>query len=163
MFEKCIKCHRIGESCVPNLMLLPFANLLQWCDKRQAHLGWSNKTLADKSTVPLGTISRIKAGEEDCRYSTIRSILITLIGGTKDEFSCTEMVERELQQKEQLEQQTAKLTETVAENKALKEQLDKIDDLHRKDMRTMREEYHKQIDFLTEEIKFLRSIHTKQE
>ena len=53
----------MGESCVPNLMLLPFSDLMQWCTKRQKHLGWTNQTLADKSKVPVGTINRIKAGE----------------------------------------------------------------------------------------------------
>lgn len=112
MFEKCIKCNRIGESCVPNLMLLPFSDLMQWCNKRQRHLGWTNQKLADESKVPVGTINRIKAGEyPDCKYSTIKNILIALIGGTTDEFSCTDQVEKELRQLEQLEQQTAKLAE----------------------------------------------------
>ena len=112
MFEKCIKCTMIGESCVPNLMLLSFSDLMQWCGKRQKHLGWSNQTLAEKSKVPVGTINRIKAGEYlDCKYSTIKNILIALIGGTTDEFHCTEQVEKELRQIEQLEQQTAKLVE----------------------------------------------------
>ena len=52
MFDKCIKCNRMGESCVPNLMLLPFSDLMQWCNKRQKHLGWTNKALAEKSNVP---------------------------------------------------------------------------------------------------------------
>ena len=86
----------MGESCVPNLMLLPFSDLMQWCNKRQKHLDWTNKALAEKSKVPEGTINRIKAGEDDCKYSTIRSILIALIGGTTDEFACTELVEKEL-------------------------------------------------------------------
>lgn len=105
MFEKCIKCERLGESCVPNLMLLPFSDLLQWWNKRQKYLEWTNQTLSDKSKVPVGTINRIKAGDYlDCKYSTIKNILIALIGGTTDEFSCTEQVERELKQLEQMQQ-----------------------------------------------------------
>lgn len=112
MFEKCINCVRIGESCVPNLMLLSFQDLMQWCTKRQKHLSWTNQILADKSKVPVGTINRIKAGEYlDCKYSTIKNILIALIGGTTDEFHCTEQVEKELRQLEQFEQQAAKLKE----------------------------------------------------
>lgn len=153
MFEKCIKCNRLGESCVPNLMLLPFSNLIQWWNKRQAHLGWSNQTLADKSGVPVGTIARIKGGELDCRYSTIKSVLITLIGGTTDEWHCTEQVERELAQKELLEQQAAKLCIIEQENIALREQLSKIDELHRADVRAIRDEYREQITFLKEELK----------
>ena len=129
MFDKCIKCNRIGESCVPNIMLLSFPDLIQWCIKRQKHLEWTNQALADKSKVPVGTINRIKAGEYlDCKYSTIKNILIALIGGTTDEFSCTEQVEKELQQVEILERQAAKLTATEEENEKLKSTISKLTD-----------------------------------
>lgn len=154
MFEKCIKCTRIGESCVPNLMLLPFGELIQWCDKRQKYLGWSSQILADKSNTPVGTINRIKAGEyQDCKYSTIRNILITLIGGTTDEFPCTDLVEKELRQMEQLEQQAAKLSAVEAENEILKDRLSKIEEQHRNDIRVIKEEYREQVCFLREELK----------
>lgn len=164
MFDKCIKCDRLGESCVPNLMLLPFSELIQWCIKRQKHLGWTNQILADKSKIPVGTINRIKAGDYlDCKYSTIKNILITLIGGTTDEFPCTEQVEKNLKQLEQLEQQTAKLAAIEKENKALKLRLNKIDEQHRKDIRAVKEEYQEQLNFLKEELKAWRSWHQKNE
>ena len=140
MFEKCIKCDRLGESCVPNLMLLPFSDLIQWCNKRQKYLEWTNQTLADKSKVPIGTINRIKAGDYlDCKYSTIKNLLIALIGGTTDEFPCTEQVEKEL------------------------EQLSKIDEQHRKDIRAIREEYQEQIAFLKEQLKAWQALYHKEE
>lgn len=154
MYEKCITCNRIGESCVPNLMRLPFTDLMQWCNKRQRHLGWTNQTLADVSKVPVSTITRIKAGDYmDCKYSTIRSILITLIGGTTDEFPCNKLVERELQQVEELERQAAKLASIEKENEALKNRLDHIDELHRQDIRVIKSEYQEQIAFLKEQLK----------
>lgn len=154
MFEKCITCNRMGESCVPNLMLLPFAELIKWIDKRQRHIGWTSQDLADKSNVPVGTIKRIKAGEYmDCKYSTIKSILIALIGGTTDEFACTEQVEKELRNMEQLERQAAKLSLVESENERLKSILSQIDDQHRKDIRIIREEYQEQIVFLKEQLK----------
>lgn len=159
MFEKCIKCTRMGESCVPNLMLMPFNDLMQWCAKRQKYLAWSNQILADKSKVPVGTINRIKAGEEDCKYSTIRNILIALIGGTTDEFACTEQVENELRQIEQLEKQAEKLLATEKENKTLKTRLSKIDEQHRKDIRAIREEYQEQICFLKDQLKAWQTHH----
>lgn len=166
MFEKCITCNRMGESCVPNLMLLQFPNLKEWWSKRQKHLGWSNQTLADKSKVPVGTISRIKAGEEDCKYSTIRNILIALIGGTQDEFACTEQVEKELRNMEQLEQQAAKLSVAEAENERLRERLRQvdehlrqIDEQHRKDIRAVKEEYQEQILFLKDQLKAWQTHH----
>ena len=161
MFEKCIKCNRMGESCVPNLMLLPFSDLMQWCAKRQKFLEWTHQTLAEKSNVPLGTINRIKAGEYlDCKYSTIKHILIALIGGTTDEFACTEQVEKELQQMERLEQQAAKLSVAEAEVERLKGILSQIDEQHRKDIRIIREEYQEQITFLKEQLKAWQTHHS---
>lgn len=164
MFEKCVKCTRIGESCVPNLWLLPFPDLLQWCIKRQKFLGWSNQMWADKSNVPVGTINRIKAGEyADCKYSTIKSLAIAVIGGTTDEFACTELVEKELQQIEQLTKQTEKLAAIEKENIELKTKLDSIDEQHRKDIRAVKEEYQEQITFLKDELKAWRAWHQKQD
>lgn len=158
MFDKCIPCTKMGESCVPNLMLLPFPDLVQWCIKRQKHLGWTNQVLADKSKVPVGTINRIKAGDyADCRYSTIRNLLITLIGGTTDEFSCTEQVEKELKQMEALEQQAAKLSATEKENEALKARLDNIHERHWEDILAVKAEYQEEIAFLMDELKSRRT------
>lgn len=153
MFEKCVTCTRIGESCVPNLWLLPFPDLIHWCVKRQKHLGWTNQTWADKSTVPIGTINRIKAGDTDCKYSTIRNLSLALIGGTTDEFPCTEIVAKELQQMELLERQAATLATVEKENVFLKKKLDSIDELHRQDIRVIKEEYREQVEFLKEQLK----------
>jgi vacuolar-type H+-ATPase subunit I/STV1 len=118
--------------------------------------------LADKSKVPVGTINRIKAGDYlDCKYSTIRNIVITLVGGTTDEFPCNEQVEKELKQLEQFEQQTEKLAALEKENKALKNRLNKIDEQHRKDIRAIKEEYQEQIAFLKEQLKAWQAHHPK--
>lgn len=148
MFDKCIPCNKKGVSCVPNLWLLPFPDLIQWCIKLQKYLGWSNQKWADESKVPVGTINRLKAGEyADCKYSTIRSLAISLIGGTTDEFSCTEQVEKELQQMARLEQHAAKLSSVEKENEELKCRL---------------EEYRELNAFLKDELKAWRSLHQKE-
>jgi hypothetical protein len=152
-------------------MLLSFPDLIQWCIKRQKFLGWTNQVLADKSKVPVGTINRIKAGDYmDCKYSTIKQLLVTLIGGTTDEFSCTEQVEKELHNLEQLEQQAAKLSVVEAENAMLKEKLRNIDELHRQDIRIIKQEFQEQkqeyketIAFLREEIKDRRNTKPNKE
>ena len=172
MFDKCIKCNRMGESCVPNLWLLPFPDLIQWCIARQKYLGWTNQYWSEQSKkVPVGTINRIKAGDyADCKYSTIQYLALALIGGTTNEFACTEQVEKELRQLEQLEQITAKLAATEAENERLKAGFRDIDEQHRRDIRAVKEEYqkqiqeyHEQIAFLMDELKAWRSWHQKQE
>ena len=168
MFDKCIPCQRIGESCVPNLWLLPFPELVKWCIKRQKHLGWSNQLLADKSRTPVGTINRICGGDyTDCKFSTIKSVLITLIGGTTDEFACTAQVENELAHMEQLEQQAAKLSvveseneRLKAENERLKSRFREIDEIHRNDIRVIKEEYREQVVFLREQLKAWQTRHT---
>ena len=144
MYEKCI-------------MRLPFPDLMQWCNKQQKHLGWTNQTLADKSKVPIGTINRIKAGDYlDCKHSTIHNIVIALIGGNNYEFPCNELVEKELQQMEELEKQAAKMHAMEKENELLKARLDSIDEQHRKDIRIIREEYQEQKQELKEQIAFLK-------
>lgn len=164
MYEKCIKCSRMGESCVPNIMLLPFSDLIQWCSKRQKHLEWTNQILADKSKVPVGTINRIKGGEyADCKYSTIKALLIALIGGTTDEFHCTEQVARELEQMADLERQAAKLSAVEQENEAMKQRLATIDEQHRRDIRAVKDAYQEQITFLMDELKAWRTLHQKQQ
>ena len=97
--------------------------------------------LSDKSKVPVGTINRIKAGDYlDCKYSTIRNILIALIGGTTDEFSCTEQVEKELNQLKQMQQQTEKLAALEKEMSLLRENDQKsIENLHEQVARLRKE------------------------
>lgn len=154
MYEKCITCSRIGESCIPNLMRLPFPDLIQWCNKRQKHLDWTNQVLAYRCNVPIGTITRIKAGDYiDCKYSTIRNIVITLVGGTADEWPCNAQVEKELQQMEELEKQAAKMHAMEKENEALKARLEHIDELHRNDIRAIKAEYQEQIIFMRDQLK----------
>ena len=53
MFEKCIKCERLGRNCAPNLMILQFPELMQWCIKRQKYLEWTNQDLANYSSGPV--------------------------------------------------------------------------------------------------------------
>lgn len=147
---------------MPNIMLLPFSDLIQWCTKRQKYLEWTNQTLADKSKVPVGTINRIKAGDYlDCKYSTIKNILIALIGGTTDEFSCTEQVERELKQLADLEKQNETLSVLAKENEDLKARLATLDEQHRNDIRAIKSEYMTQITFLMDELKAWRTLHQK--
>ena len=128
MFEKCIPCKKIGHSCVPNLMLLSFPDLIQWCIKRQKFLGWTNQVLADKSKVPVGTINRIKAGEDDCKYSTMRSIIHALMGGYSVEFQCQKKLDQEFAHYETLEKQCAELIST---NESLVSQMKTAEEQHR--------------------------------
>ena len=130
MFDRCITCERIGQDCVPNLLALPWPDLLDFWKKRQAFLGWSNQLLSDKSNIPVGTINRIKAGEDDCRYSTMRSIIHALMGGHSAEFPCQKKLDQEFAHLENLEKQCKEL---AGENEVLLVQMKAIEEAHQSD------------------------------
>lgn len=149
MFEKCIDCDRIGQDCIPNLMQLAFPDLLKWIEKRQRYLGWTNQKLADESTIPLGTINRVKTGDyDDCRYHTVRKLLVVLFGGVAGEFPCKEKMEQNLERIGLLEQQAALAVKFEKENLELQERLLKLEAAHAQEIDLLREENKRKIDFL---------------
>lgn len=160
MFDRCITCERLGQDCVPNLMALDFPKLLEWWKKRQAFLGWSNQMLSDKSTIPLGTINRIKAGEEDCRHSTMRHILHALMGSYAVEFQCQKVLDQEFAAIEALKTQNTELT---CRNEELLAKLATIDELHRNDIRIIKAEYQEEIAFLKEQLRAWQREHARKE
>ena len=153
MFDRCIGCERLGQDCVPNLLALPWAALLAWWKKRQALLGWTNQVLYEKSGIPVGTINRIKNGEDDCKYSTMRSIIHALLGSYSVEFPCQKKLDAEFAHIEELEKRCLELT---LEKEALLTRLQTLAELHRSDMQTIRGEYIEQIDLLKENNAILR-------
>lgn len=153
MFDKCISCERLGQDCVPNLFELSWPDLLEWWKKRQKHLGWTNQVLSDKSKVPIGTINRIKAGEDDCKYSTMRMILHALTGGYDIEFPCQKKLDAEFAHIEMLEKQCIELAST---NEGLVERLQIISETHRNDILAITTDYKERIEFLKENNAFLR-------
>ena len=153
MFDRCIKCERIGQDCVPNLLALPWPDLIDWWKQRQAFLGWTNQVLSDKSTIPVGTINRIKAGEDDARYYTIRCIIHALIGGSAVEFPCQKKLEQEFAHIETLEKQCCELASV---NEGLVAQLKAMEEAHRNEVAALKAEYKEQINFLKDNNVFLR-------
>ena len=147
MYEKCITCEKLGVNCVPNLMRLPFHELQHWCLERKKYLGWTSQELADKSGVPLGTVNRFKSDDYiDCKYSTVHNIVIALIGGMHDEFTCNKVIAEELAQAEKFEKQAQKLSAVEKENEAL---------------RCLNAEYKAEVEFLRDEAKAWRTLAMK--
>lgn len=136
VFDRCITCDRIGQDCVPNLLALPWNDLLAFWKKRQAHLGWSNQVLSEKSTIPLGTINRIKSGEDDCRYSTMRCIIHALMGSYSVEFPCQKKLDQEFAHYETLE---TKCNELTAENECMLSKMKAIEEQHRNDQSSLKD------------------------
>jgi dGTP triphosphohydrolase len=153
MFERCIKCERIGRDCVPNLIALPWPELLDWWKLRQAHLGWTNQVLSEKSSVPHGTINRIKAGEDDARYSTMRSIIHALIGSYSVEFPCQKKLDQEFAHIETLEKQCCEL---ASANEGIAAQMKALEEAHRNEILALKADYKEQVNFLKDNNVFLR-------
>lgn len=153
MFDRCIGCERLGQDCVPNLLALPWPDLLNWWKKRQALLGWTNQTLYEKSGIPVGTLNRIKNGEDDCKYSTMRSVIHALLGSYSVEFPCQKKLDQEFAHIEELERQCLDLK---LEKETLLAKQQSLAELHRNDMLAIRAEYQEQIALLKENNALLR-------
>ena len=153
MFDRCIKCDRIGQDCVPNLLALPWPSLLDWWKQRQMFLGWTNQVLSDKSAIPVGTINRIKSGEDDARYSTMRSIIHALMGGYSVEFPCQKKLDQEFAQFEALEKQCIELAN---ERQELVAKIQAMEEAYRNEINVIKEEYKDNIKFLKDNNIFLR-------
>ena len=149
MFDKCIACERLGQDCVPNLLALPWPDLLLWWKKRQAFLGWSNQLLAEKSTIPVGTINRIKAGEDDCRYSTMRCVIHALMGGYAVEFPCQKKLDQEFAHIDTLEKKCEEL------NRANEDLTDKLQNIHSEEKLKI-EHLMNEISMLRNELEYLK-------
>ena len=153
MFDRCISSERLGQDCMQNLFELSWPDLLTWWKERQKFLGWTNQVLSDKSKVPVGTINRIKAGEDDCKYSTMRMIIHALTGGYAIEFPCQKKLDAEFAHIELLEKQCAELAST---NEGLVSRLQTIEADHRSDILAITADYKERIEFLKENNAFLR-------
>lgn len=159
MFTQCITCEHIGKDCMESLLLLPLPELLKWWNAQQRALGWSNQTLSDKSHIAKGTIDRIRQGEyDDCRYSTIRSIMVALIGGTAGELPCKQRTDAQQQLLQELEQEKKRVSALERENEALRTRLENMYTFHRDDVREICAEYKDEVQFLKDVIRSMQIL-----
>ena len=155
MFTKCIACDRDAKYCVLKLLLMPFPDFVAWFNKSKKELGWSNAIAATKSNTPVGTVNRISAGDDDCKYSTFQAIALTVLEGLSADFPCPELVPT-VQHLELLAQQAEKLQLVEKENDELREVLASKEEQHRADIRAIRAEYQEQLADKSEQIAYYR-------
>lgn len=151
MFTKCINCEQEETLCILKLLLLPYSELIKWINKTKKILGWTIQVLSEKSGIPAGTISRVLSGDKECKYWTMRGILLALLEGLQAEFPCPELVPS-VQRLELLAQQAEKLSLVEKENEELREALSKKDEQHRSDVRAIRADYQAQLADKAEQI-----------
>ena len=92
MYEKCIKCPKVGTSCEgPHFFTMSAEELLGCCKERKKFLKLSNEKLAELTGIPKGTIDRLFSGEHlDFKFETMRPIIMVLAGGEFVEAPCPE-------------------------------------------------------------------------
>lgn len=87
--KNCKECTHPGRDCIPNLMILPPADMMAWCKARKETLHLSNEDIAERTNIPKSTVDRIFSPKEtDCRFTTMQPIIRTLAGCSEEELDC---------------------------------------------------------------------------
>ena len=125
MYEKCIKCSKLGVTCEgPHFFTMSAEELLEWCKERKKFLKLSNEKLSEltyiqkgniPNGVPKGTIDRLFSGEHlDFKYETARPLIKVLAGGEFVEAPCPEEPSNFVDEKLiHLEEENEKLKEKI--------------------------------------------------
>lgn len=93
MYEKCLKCNKIGIDCDgPNFMAMGTDELIEWCNKRRKEIpGMTYEKIVEATGLSKGTVSGFFGGiHADYRIDTIRPILKLLVGGEWDDNPCAD-------------------------------------------------------------------------
>ena len=140
MFEKCITCdHVSGCPHSPRFYMLSPPEVIDWCRKRKKFLGLSNKDIAERAQIPLGTVDRLLGGNyADYKHSTIQPLLRALTGDGLGELPCPTT-----------QPEVADLMEKY--NKACA-RVDYLESHYQEDMQRVRADDQRQIDHLNAEI-----------
>ena len=155
-YFKCLSCARFRKSCggIPTRGM----DLQEWCEymrdvKDLAHL--TNANISKDSGVSKATIEKIMAlnYDTDIMRATARRIELVVIGPVGDYVCCLDHEANDVDGVKKL------LTDAETENEQLKTRLRQLDDLHRQDIRAVKEEYQEQITFLKDELKAWRNWH----
>lgn len=94
MHKDCASCMHPGRDCIPHLMTLSSADLIEWCKCRKDALRLTNGDIASLSNVPKGTIDRIFSSDgTDFRFSTIQPIICVLAECKQNELQCDQQID----------------------------------------------------------------------
>lgn len=143
MFERCVNCKRLGDTCGgPDFYLMPADELVAWCRKRKSHLHLSNAKIAEMANMARGTVDSFFASTHpDFRYETIRYILKVLIGSTCESEPCQINSENEQ-------------TRIKAENEHVHTENARLESA----MLREHDQYNKNIAFMKEELNKVREV-----
>ena len=152
-YYRCLSCPRFRNTCGGR----PTRgyDLQTWCeyirDVRDA-FGLKNANIARDADVSIKTIEKVIAinTEQDIMRATARRIELAVIGPVGDHTCYLD---------HEGGNDSERIGELLKEIEQLRERLRQIDDLHRRDIRAVKEEYQDQVDFLKDELKAWRDLH----
>lgn len=158
-YNRCLSCaHRKVRCDGPRTSAM---DLARWCefmrDMKEVN-GLTNTYIAEKSGVSIKTIERLMAqnSEQDIMRETARRIEDAIIGSS-NQYPCILAFEESVPQNTQkLNDALRDLERALDDNKDYRAALDKIHDSYNAEMKIIREDAQKKIDFLLDQVDRLR-------
>lgn len=159
-YNRCLACyHRIEKRCDgPRTSAMA---LERWCefmrDMKEAN-GLTNVYIAEKSEVSLKTIERLMAlnCDRDIYRETARRIEDAIIGSS-NQYPCYLAFEATLPENtEKLNDAMRELERALNDNRDYRKALDNIHASYKAEMQTIRDEAQRKIEFLTEQLKWVK-------
>ena len=146
-YNICISCAKLGQTCDgPNFLAMSVERWCEWCRLRRDHLKWKNQTIADNARLSKVSIDRIMGGDvKDLRITTMQAVTKALVNGAWGHSPCVLVTETE---KEIYVDNPV----IIAQCQHLQNTLDTLSAEYKTEMKAVREEAQKKIDFLREQI-----------
>lgn len=146
-YNICVSCSRIGQTCDgPNFLAMSVERWCEWCKLRRDYLGWKNQTVADKAKVSKVSVDRIMTGDvKDLRITTMQAVSKALVNGTWGQSPCVLVTEAE----KDIYQDNPVI---LAQCQQLQNTLDSLSNDCKKELKSIREEAERKIEFLKRQI-----------
>lgn len=146
-YNICISCSRIGQTCDgPNFLAMSVERFCEWCKLRRDYLGWKNQKVADEAKVSKVSVDRIMAGDsKDLRITTMQAVAKALVNGSWGQSPCVLVTEAE----KDIYQDNPVI---LAQCQQLQNTLDSLSDDCKKELKFIREEAERKIEFLKRQI-----------
>ena len=146
-YNICISCAKLGQTCDgPNFLAMSVERWCEWCRLRRDHLKWKNQTIADNARLSKVSIDRIMGGDvKDLRITTMQAVTKALVNGAWGHSPCVLVTETE---KEIYVDNPV----IIAQCQHLQNTLDTMSAEYKTEMKAVREEAQKKIDFLRNQI-----------
>lgn len=143
-YNMCINCIHIGKRCDgPNFLAMEIDRWCEWCKVRKEYLGWTNAFIADEANVSKISVDRIMSGSvKDLRISTMQAVTKMLVNGSWGQYPCA------------MAATGTDFSESAAQCAKLQEEIERLKEVHKKEIVRIKEENERMVNFLTDQVHF---------